>query len=378
MRRLLVLALIGGFYLTSGYVIQSVEEDNEYPPHYEVHLWEGKQLTLADYTNRKLYFPRWYYEGRLLTDPRCRVTQINLVCPSVSLHDSGRYELVATDRNDRRYLVMSVQVTVTRAVPEPRVFEPVSRFVEEVERVPARQDLYYDDCFCSGITGRCRMAEDLYRSVHNFNLSSAEPIERILSATDTTPERCIAIPGSVWAGNLITSYGGYLRFPVTNECYVERTKPCIILADKHGLAIGHFLPPRHDKRPLSVHMKESSWKLLNATEESGTQPDTYGAAPVDKFTFMSVLSHIHTVYIRGRYRSHEDNVLSIDLASPYDEGLGKVSTVEECLCHRGYAGLSCERCERGYTRDDEMISSTGVCISLSDLWRSIKRKYNVD
>lgn len=373
-----MLALIGFFYLASGYVIQSEVEDNEYAPHYEVHLREGKQLTLADYTNKQLYFPHWYYEGRLLTDSRCRVTQINLVCPSITRYDGGLYELVATDRNDRRYLVMSAKVHVTRDVAEPRVFEPVSRFVEEVERVPAR-DRFYDDCFCSGITGRCRMAEDLYRSVHNFNLSSAEPIERVLSPTDATPERCVAIPGSVWGGNLITSYGGYLRFPVTNECYMERTKPCVVLADKHGLAIGHFLSPRHDTRQLSVLMKESSWRLLNATEVSGTVPNAYGEQTVDKFTFMSVLSHIHMVYIRGRYHSHEDTVLSIDQASAYNDlGLGKVNTVEECLCHRGYAGLSCERCEKGYARNDETISSNGVCISLSELWRSIKRKYNVD
>ncbi|KFB47324.1 AGAP010548-PA-like protein [Anopheles sinensis] len=377
MRRLLVLVLIGVFHLACGYVIQSEEEDHEYAPHYDVYLLEGKQLTLADYTNKKLYYPNWYFEGRLLTDPRCRVTQINLVCHSVSRHDAGLYELVATDRNDRRYLVMSANVHVTRDVPEPRAYEPVSRFVEEVERMPAR-DRYYDDCFCSGITGRCRMAEDLYRSVHNFNLSSAEPTERVFSTTDSTPERCVAIPGSVWGGNLVTSYGGYLRFPVTNECYVERKKPCVILADKRGLAIGHFLSPRHDTRELSVHMKESSWRLLNATEVSGTESNTYGAPQVDKFTFMSVLSHIHMVYIRGQYRSHKDSVLSMDLASAYDEGLGKVNTVEECLCHRGYAGLSCERCEKGYARNDETISTNGVCISLSELWRSIKRKYNVD
>lgn len=374
----MVLALIGFFYLASGYVVQSEEEDNRYAPDYEVILREGKQLTLADYTNKKLYFPLWYYEGRLLTDSRCRVTHVNLVCPSVSLNDAGLYELVATDRNDRRYLVMSAKVHVTRDVAEPRVFEPVSRFVEEVERVPARER-YHDDCFCSGITGRCRMADDLYRSVHNFNLSSAEPIERVLSPTDATPERCVAIPGSVWGGNLITSYGGYLRFPVTNECYMERTKPCVVLTNKHGLAIGHYLSPRHDTRQLSVLMNESSWKLLNAPEAAETEPNTNDAPTVDKFTFMSVLAHIHMVYIRGRYRSQqEDTVLSIDQASAYDEGLGRVSTVEECLCHRGYAGLSCERCEKGYARNDETISSNGVCISLSDLWRSIKRKYNVD
>lgn len=381
MRRLAILVLIAFLHHRAASEFQSEEVDDEIASQYDLFVLEGRQLklTVHDRTNQKLYYPRWYHNGKLLRSKRCHVTRDKVVCPAVTRLDAGVYELWATDQNEHRYPVLSAKVHVTKVAVEPHDTSPERYDVEDVEPIAPTRYRQSHDCFCSGMSVPCRLAPNLYRSKHTFNLSSAEMVDHRILPTDTVQERCAAIPADVWGGNLITAYGGYLRFPVTDECYMERAKPCVILVDKSGLTIGHFLPARHDRRPLSVLMTESSWRVLATPDEvEGTEQPESGTQPTDKFTFMSVLSNIRTLYIRGRYRTtHEDTVLSIDQASPYDTGLGKVSTVEECYCHRGYAGLSCERCEEGYTPIFGLVSKNGVCVTDADVWKMAKRKYNI-
>uniref|UniRef100_A0A182IYS8 Laminin IV type A domain-containing protein n=1 Tax=Anopheles atroparvus TaxID=41427 RepID=A0A182IYS8_ANOAO len=392
MRRCLVIAIFAllhwtgahGRWMRPGEILQdprSMEVEDDAGQHSEVILFEGRKLmlTFEDRTNRRVAFTRWYHNGLPISERTrrgCYVTFDKMVCSEVARQDEGRYELWGSDRTGQRYLIQSANVRVIPQPMQPPVSEPVARVMAEVEPVPAPTPRYHDDCFCSGVTSRCRMANNLYRMQIPFNLSNAEPVD-YLTPTARREEQHVAIPGTVWGGNLITAYGGYLRLPVTNECYRDRSEPCMVLVDKYGQAIGYYLSPLHDQRELSVLMKEASWRLLKTPGESESEPSPRTTQQLDKFTFMFVLSNIETAYVRGRYGSFENTVLTIDLATPYDKGLGTVRTVEECFCHEGYAGLSCERCDSGYRRFTEVINSNGVCISNQDLWHFMKQKYNV-
>lgn len=52
--------------------------------------------------------------------------------------------------------------------------------------------------------------------------------------------------------------------------------------------------------------------------------------------------------------------VSLDIAVPSNTGQALALSVEQCRCPRGYRGLSCEACERGFTRSASG-SFLGLC-----------------
>uniref|UniRef100_A0A182MFU5 Laminin IV type A domain-containing protein n=1 Tax=Anopheles culicifacies TaxID=139723 RepID=A0A182MFU5_9DIPT len=346
---------------------------------FNLEVMEGKQMKLLfRYGQRLLRNPKWYFNGRSVSQTRCTPNYGELVCRAVTRNDAGRYDLWADDgtRHGQASLMFSANVQVVKNA-EHDLSEKImqNNQVQEVESF-GQQEETGNDCFCSGVTNRCRMATYLYRARHNFNLSSAIP-ETTLPTESEPATDFLKIPAVVWGGNLITAYGSYLRFPVTDECYFDRSKPCVLLFDKRyrDRAIGYYLPPSHDQRQVQVLMKESSWRLVSARHE----PDVREREEkMNKFMFMSTLAHIKDVYIRGRYRSRDvHNTLSIDLATVYNEGLGKMTTVEDCDCHQGYGGLSCEVCNKGYIRMYESVNPDGLCLSIAKLWKLHIEKHSL-
>uniref|UniRef100_A0A182VT92 Laminin IV type A domain-containing protein n=1 Tax=Anopheles minimus TaxID=112268 RepID=A0A182VT92_9DIPT len=382
MRNFLV-ALLGAFVLFAICSPVECSDSEDASLEYEIfnlEVIEGKKMKLLFRNgHRFMRNPKWYFNGRSVSKTRCTSNYGELVCPAVTRNDTGRYDLWAEDgtRQGQASLMFSANVQVVKKV-EQDVGELImpNNNVQEVESYGQHEETGIN-CFCSGVTNRCRMATDLYRTRHNFNLSSAIP-ETTLPMESETVADYLKIPSSVWSGNLITAYGGYLRFPVTDECYINRSKPCVLLFDKRyrDRAIGYFLPPTHSQRQVQVVMKESSWRLVSARNELG---DREREEKVDKFVFMSTLSHIKDVYIRGRYRSRdENNMLTIDLATMYNDGLGRVSTVEECDCYPGYGGLSCEVCNKGYIRVYGSVNPDGLCITISQLWLLRKGTHSLE
>ena len=53
----------------------------------------------------------------------------------------------------------------------------------------------------------------------------------------------------------------------------------------------------------------------------------------------------------------------MDISVPQMTGGPPASGVEECQCPDGYSGLSCEKCDTGYYRDESDVSSgpLGAC-----------------
>ncbi|XP_049539675.1 uncharacterized protein LOC125953892 isoform X3 [Anopheles darlingi] len=303
-----------------GYV--SYSNRNEAIPKLEMTVSEGKPLKMGvfNYENLQTYIPRWYHDGRLITADykRCIANYGELRCPSMTLQDKGLYELWGTSRTNvgLRQLLFHANVAVEEEEEEE----------EEEERVQmaAIEDLPYeerDDCFCSGVTGRCRTANYLYRA----------------------------------------------RVP--DECWSDRTKPCMVLIGKNDLTVGYFLPEDATSKPFYVPIKETSWKVLRSERLP------YGSV-VDRFDFLYLLSKVRVIYL-ANHTTRRDSQLVVDVASTQDTGLGWVGTVEECDCHEGYRGLSCESCDDGYYRSYDTISKNGICLRLEQLWYMHKRQHRL-
>uniref|UniRef100_A0A182MYB8 Laminin IV type A domain-containing protein n=1 Tax=Anopheles dirus TaxID=7168 RepID=A0A182MYB8_9DIPT len=379
-----VLALSSAHLLVCCFDSEDVSLEHEvHPPSYDVEVMEGKLLQLKVSGEGPMCNPSWLHNGRAVSKTRCKVSYGELMCPAVSRSDAGRYDLWSGDgtAHGQNRLKFTAFVRVLQDT-ERVVLEPEARNAapQEVEPIVHRyRERLWDDCFCSGVTGRCAMAPNLYRARITYNLSKAESVRKLLATFDAAPSNYLKIPGLVF-GNLITAYGGYLRFPVTEECYADRSKPCIVVDHKRytNRAIGFFLPRQHDQRQVQVLMTESSWSLLAPAQRNEYEDDPASPA-LSKFVFMSMLSNIDAMYIRGSYRTRGDgNQLSVDVASRHDGGLGVVTTVERCDCHEGYAGFSCERCDKNYLRTYESVNENGVCVSLAEVWESSKNKYGVN
>uniref|UniRef100_A0A182R0B5 Laminin IV type A domain-containing protein n=1 Tax=Anopheles farauti TaxID=69004 RepID=A0A182R0B5_9DIPT len=364
------------------YDAENVSLEHEPTATFEVEIVEGKRLRL--HHDGPMCNPAWRHNGRPVSSSRCKVSHGELIFPAVSRNDAGRYDLWSGDgkAHGTSRLIFSAFVRVVPdteriVLREPETRNAPPRMVEPI--VHRYRERWWTDCFCSGVTERCKMAPNLYRARVTFNLTNAATVRNRTTPFDSTPSSYLQIPGAVFE-NLITAYGGYLRFPLTEECYTDRSKPCLVITHKRFVhrAIAFYLPRQHDQRPVQVPMTEPNWKLLTLAREDEHDPNRMRPMELDKFNFLRVLTNIGTIYIRGGLRARSDgNELSVDVASRTDEGLGTVTTVEQCDCHEGYVGLSCERCDTDYLPLYGTVREDGVCIHLLDVWESSKRKYGI-
>lgn len=97
----------------------------------------------------------------------------------------------------------------------------------------------------------------------------------------------------------------------------------------------------------------------------------YRGDPVTRFQFMSILSNVESILLRGSF--HTDQAESVLIRATVSSGRFETndvsfSLVEQCKCPIGYTGLSCESCAFGYVRayenstDHERI---GKCVPCS-------------
>lgn len=290
-----------------------------------------------------------------------------LICTDMDWADAGLYEYEAIAADGRKEIVLAVDVKVAECTEELAARQQQQMEERRVEKVQ-------QECFCSGITDRCRKAENLFRNQIVTNVTESDMVDLKISSktveesSGENPEQELwtyySLPRS-HVGNLLKSYGGFFDFPM-NDDGIDEDGPDVILQGKQVTLV------HHNRRELlssevsrsRIQMREDHWRQLNGEI-------------VSKSVFMTVLGNVKAFYIKcHQFRLSEPQMMVLDSADWIDRGLGVVTTVEECECRTGYKGMSCESCSRGYYRR-YAVGAQGICVSIKEKWESLKASHSL-
>lgn len=150
--------------------------------------------------------------------------------------------------------------------------------------------------------------------------------------------------------------------------------PTLILIGANGMKIAYgdniF---SETNSTILVQLTEHGWYQMPQTIDNDgiLQPSDYRGDYVSRSQFLSVLSNIESVMLRGSF--HTDQAESILIRASLEFGKGnknevRSNLVEQCACPQGYTGLSCESCDFGYVRAYENITTgeqLGICLPCS-------------
>ncbi|XP_075802672.1 basement membrane-specific heparan sulfate proteoglycan core protein isoform X4 [Microtus pennsylvanicus] len=155
-----------------------------------------------------------------------------------------------------------------------------------------------------------------------------------------------SLPAS-FRGDMVTSYGGELRFTVT-----QRPRPSsaplhrqpLVVLQGNGITLEHHAsrePSPGQPTNFIVPFREQAW------QRSDGQPAT-------REHLLMALADIDILLIQASYTQHpaESRIsgISMDMAVPENTGQDAALEVEQCTCPPGYRGPSCQDCDTGYTR----------------------------
>lgn len=170
-------------------------------------------------------------------------------------------------------------------------------------------------------------------------------------------------PPNIYSGNKLTSYGSRLVVKIAwivirgDTSGRPTSGPDIVLIGHNGMKIGFGDQVYHTTNTtLAVTFTENGWYHIPSSVKdivTRLHHTEYRGDLVTRVQFMSVLSDIKYVLLRGTY--HTDQAESILIrASLYvggnDVDDSTTNLVEKCLCPEGHAGLSCEQCAFGWTK----------------------------
>uniref|UniRef100_A0A8C0L4U3 Basement membrane-specific heparan sulfate proteoglycan core protein n=1 Tax=Canis lupus dingo TaxID=286419 RepID=A0A8C0L4U3_CANLU len=221
-------------------------------------------------------------------------------------------------------------------------------------------------CFCMGVSRQCTSSSWRRAQVQG---ASEEPGQFSLTnaaGTHTTSEGISSpLPGELvfssfhslltgpyfWSlpsrfrGDKVTSYGGELRFTVTQRPQPGSTplhgQPLVVLQG-NGIVLEHHTsqePSPGQPSTFTVPFREQAWQ----------RPD---GQPATREHLLMALAGIDTLLIQASFsqRPAESRCLGMDVAVPEDTGQDPALEVEQCTCPPGYRGPSCQDCDTGYTR----------------------------
>uniref|UniRef100_A0A8D1S8S8 Basement membrane-specific heparan sulfate proteoglycan core protein n=1 Tax=Sus scrofa TaxID=9823 RepID=A0A8D1S8S8_PIG len=223
-------------------------------------------------------------------------------------------------------------------------------------------------CFCMGVSRQCTSSSWSRAQVLG---ASEEPAQFSLTnaaGTHTTSEGISSpTPGELafssfhsllsgpyfWSlpsrflGDKVTSYGGELRFTVTQRPQPGSVplhgQPLVVLQGNNIILEHHTSQEPSPGQPstFTVPFREQAWQ----------RPD---GQPATREHLLMALAGIDTLLIQASYtqRPAESRVsgISMDVAVPEDTGQDPALEVEQCTCPPGYRGPSCQDCDTGYTR----------------------------
>ncbi|XP_058409147.1 basement membrane-specific heparan sulfate proteoglycan core protein isoform X9 [Diceros bicornis minor] len=223
-------------------------------------------------------------------------------------------------------------------------------------------------CFCMGVSRQCTSSTWSRAQVLG---ASEEPAQFSLTnaaGTHTTSEGISSpVPGELvfssfhsllsgpyfwnlpsrFRGDKVTSYGGELRFTVTQRPQPGspplHRQPLVVLQG-NGIVLEHHTsqePSPGQPSTFTVPFRERAWQ----------RPD---GQPATREHLLMALAGIDSLLIQASYtqRPAESRVsgISMDVAVPEDTGQDPALEVEQCTCPPGYRGPSCQDCDTGYTR----------------------------
>ncbi|XP_068395211.1 basement membrane-specific heparan sulfate proteoglycan core protein isoform X3 [Eschrichtius robustus] len=223
-------------------------------------------------------------------------------------------------------------------------------------------------CFCMGVSRQCTSSSWSRAQVlgaseeptsfsltnaagtHNTSegISSPMPGELVFSSFHSLPSGPYfwSLP-SRFLGDKVTSYGGELRFTVTQRPQPGSTplhrQPLVVLQGNNIILEHHSSQEPSPSQPstFTVPFREQAWQ----------RPD---GQPATREHLLMALADIDTLLIQASYtqRPAESRVsgISMDVAVPEDTGQDPALEVEQCTCPPGYRGPSCQDCDTGYTR----------------------------
>ncbi|XP_049631522.1 basement membrane-specific heparan sulfate proteoglycan core protein [Suncus etruscus] len=223
-------------------------------------------------------------------------------------------------------------------------------------------------CFCMGVSRQCTSSSWSRAQVLG---ASEQPTEFSLTNTAGTHSTSEGISSPVqgelvfssfhalwpesyfWSlpsrfrGDKVTSYGGELRFTVTQRPQrgsATLPKQPLVVLQGNGIVLEH----RTSKEPIpgqpstfAVPFREQAWQ----------RPD---GQPATREHLLMALAGIDSLLIQASFtqKPAETRIsgISMDVAVPEDTGQDPALEVEQCDCPSGYRGPSCQDCDTGYTR----------------------------
>lgn len=250
-------------------------------------------------------------------------------------------------------------------------------------------------CWCFGVSSTCDSAKYYRRLIKLTSIGNSLKITDFDEALNirqgfyantkelvlTGVDKLAQVP-MYWSmprkflGNKITSYGGYISYVVSYEATSTGKpylKPDIKLVGQDQVLISEtdIIIENRQLRQIKVALKEDDWTTLSG-------------AKVSREEFLNVLVDLKSFLIRATYSTGTriSSLRNVEMADSvaFNLRLGVASSVERCHCPRGYTGLSCEKCDKGYTRhvdafdratckkcecnghSDNCDKETGVCV----------------
>lgn len=261
---------------------------------------------------------------------------------------------------------------------------------------PDNEEINCYDCWCSGRSKTCSMAENLYRYEHRINFDCKYPEEdfgifikteqgrrRVGNVKNTKegpqlrylPTRQEKDQVLYWSVPLtafhqanpekpevdpVTLYGGTVGFKMlflTHDITEEASPnmpPSVLMYDQHGKAIAaKTQQPLLPNRRCQIHkfkIQEGVWRNPNTGVLASRADILEILTNFDRFEVLSAYSEdvklvgLHAIKLRPASENLEfvGNEMYDDL---------KAYKIEKCQCPTGYAGYSCEKCAEGYRKN---------------------------